>query len=153
MRIELRGKSFAGRAVLGPIQLTIGRGRRVAVLGPSGIGKSTLLRIVAGLDRDFDGQAEGTKRALRTALRHFDRFRAAHSERHPFFVMPRWTDDPAAALFNEYTMMLFAMFLVNQPGARGRRAGVRGGGTRACIRLYREIQGALGAKPGSGFGV
>ena len=51
MRIELRGKSFAGRAVLGPIRLTIGRGRRVAVLGPSGIGKSTLLRIVAGLDR------------------------------------------------------------------------------------------------------
>ncbi|MAN57915.1 MAG: ATP-binding cassette domain-containing protein [Paracoccus sp. (in: a-proteobacteria)] len=62
MRIELRGKSFAGRAVLGPIRLTIGRGRRVAVLGPSGIGKSTLLRIVAGLDRDFDGQAEGDDR-------------------------------------------------------------------------------------------
>ncbi|MDO5529914.1 MAG: ATP-binding cassette domain-containing protein [Paracoccus sp. (in: a-proteobacteria)] len=55
MRIELAGKSFGARPVLGPVTLELGRGRRVAVLGPSGIGKSTLLRIVAGLDGAHEG--------------------------------------------------------------------------------------------------
>lgn len=56
MRLDLRGKSFGGQPVLGPLSLQVERGQRVAVLGPSGIGKSTLLRIIAGLDRSFDGQ-------------------------------------------------------------------------------------------------
>ncbi|MDO5659227.1 MAG: ATP-binding cassette domain-containing protein [Paracoccus sp. (in: a-proteobacteria)] len=55
MRVELAGKSYGGKPVLGPVALELGRGRRLAVLGPSGIGKSTLLRIVAGLDPAHDG--------------------------------------------------------------------------------------------------
>ncbi|MCF3974279.1 ATP-binding cassette domain-containing protein [Paracoccus salsus] len=62
MRIDLRGKSLGGRAVLGTVALQVGRGQRVAVLGPSGIGKSTLLRIVAGLDPDFEGCLSGDDR-------------------------------------------------------------------------------------------
>lgn len=62
MRLELRGKRFADRPVLGALSLQVGRGQRIAVLGPSGIGKSTLLRIIAGLDRDFDGQLTGGDR-------------------------------------------------------------------------------------------
>lgn len=59
MRLDLAGKSFADRPVLGPLNLAVERGQRVAILGPSGIGKSTLLRILAGLDRDFHGQLQG----------------------------------------------------------------------------------------------
>lgn len=61
MDIDIRAKSFAGRPVLGPVRLTVAQGQRVAILGPSGIGKTTLLRIVAGLDADFGGtvSAEG----------------------------------------------------------------------------------------------
>lgn len=55
MEIDIRSKSFAGRPVLGPIRLTLPPGERLAILGPSGIGKTTLLRIVAGLDADFSG--------------------------------------------------------------------------------------------------
>ncbi|MFC3168049.1 ABC transporter ATP-binding protein [Paracoccus fontiphilus] len=62
MRLELTGKSFAGRPVLGPLHLTVERGQRMAVLGPSGIGKSTLLRILAGLDRDFGGRLESREK-------------------------------------------------------------------------------------------
>lgn len=62
MRLELRGKAFGGRAVLGPLALEVARGQRVAILGPSGIGKSTLLRIFAGLDGDFDGARRGEDR-------------------------------------------------------------------------------------------
>ncbi|HRO16446.1 MAG TPA: ATP-binding cassette domain-containing protein, partial [Paracoccus sp. (in: a-proteobacteria)] len=55
MRLDLTAKSFGDRPVLGALTLAVARGERVAILGPSGIGKSTLLRIVAGLLRDFDG--------------------------------------------------------------------------------------------------
>lgn len=62
MRLDLQGKSFGGRAVLGPIRLEVARGQRIALLGASGIGKTTLLRIIAGLDRAFDGSLTGRDR-------------------------------------------------------------------------------------------
>ncbi|HEY9639590.1 MAG TPA: ATP-binding cassette domain-containing protein, partial [Coleofasciculaceae cyanobacterium] len=49
--IELRGvsKSFGNTVVLDQIDLTIYRGEALAIIGPSGTGKSTILRIIAGL--------------------------------------------------------------------------------------------------------
>ena len=41
--------------VLRDVHFSVARGETVALVGPSGVGKSTLLRILAGLDRDFDG--------------------------------------------------------------------------------------------------
>jgi ATP-binding cassette subfamily F protein 3 len=53
--IELRGvsKSYDSHAVYRDINLSILRGDRIAFLGPNGIGKTTLMRILAG-DLDFD---------------------------------------------------------------------------------------------------
>ncbi|WP_433327727.1 ABC transporter ATP-binding protein [Spirillospora sp. CA-294931] len=48
-------KRFGDRRVLDRLDLEIGRGEFVALLGRSGSGKSTLLRALAGLDRDNDG--------------------------------------------------------------------------------------------------
>ncbi len=48
-------KSFAGRPVLRALSLEIARGMFVAIVGRSGCGKTTLLRIVAGLERYDDG--------------------------------------------------------------------------------------------------
>lgn len=62
MRLELRAKTFGSQPVLGPLTLSVARGQRVALLGPSGIGKSTLLRILAGLDRNFDGRLTAPER-------------------------------------------------------------------------------------------
>ena len=49
-------RSFDGRAVLSGLDLSIQSGEFVALLGRSGTGKSTLLRILAGLDPDYGGQ-------------------------------------------------------------------------------------------------
>lgn len=46
-----------GHEVLTNISLSIKKGAFVALVGPSGVGKSTLLRIVAGLLRPFSGHA------------------------------------------------------------------------------------------------
>lgn len=59
MRLDLDAKSFGPRQVLGRLALSVARGERLAILGPSGIGKSTLLRILAGLDTDYRGRLEG----------------------------------------------------------------------------------------------
>jgi len=55
-------KRFGARAVLSGVSLELARGEYVAILGESGIGKSTLLNVIAGLEPVdsgsilFDGQ-------------------------------------------------------------------------------------------------
>ena len=62
MRLEIDGRAFGERQVLGRVSLSLARGERVALLGPSGIGKTTLMRIVAGLDRGSQGRREVPER-------------------------------------------------------------------------------------------
>jgi len=57
-------KSFQGRQVLRGVNLSLRPGEILGVLGPSGVGKSTLLRLVAGLERPDDGHLEVRSRRL-----------------------------------------------------------------------------------------
>lgn len=52
------GKSFAGHAVLDDIDLDVAKGGLVTVLGPSGTGKTTLLRLICGFERADTGYIE-----------------------------------------------------------------------------------------------
>ncbi|MEU6597382.1 ABC transporter ATP-binding protein [Streptomyces flaveolus] len=57
-RIEVRGVRYAyerGGEVLGGVDLTVRPGERLAVVGPSGAGKTTLSRLLAGIDRPGSG--------------------------------------------------------------------------------------------------
>ena len=61
LTLDLAGFALGGTPVLGAIALHIQRGETVALVGPSGIGKTTLLRIIAGLQQGFDGTCATTK--------------------------------------------------------------------------------------------
>jgi ATP-binding cassette subfamily F protein 3 len=56
-QLAVRGlqKSFGGRAILRGLDLDVEAGSRIGILGPNGGGKSTLLRIVAGLEQPDAG--------------------------------------------------------------------------------------------------
>jgi phospholipid/cholesterol/gamma-HCH transport system ATP-binding protein len=56
--IELRGisKSFGNNKVLDNVDLTIYRGEALGIIGPSGTGKSTILRVIAGLTAVDEGE-------------------------------------------------------------------------------------------------
>jgi len=45
-------------AVLDKLNLEIKEGEILSLMGPSGIGKTTLLNVIAGLDTDFEGEVE-----------------------------------------------------------------------------------------------
>ncbi len=55
LHLQLTSMRYGDTPCLGPIDIAIDHGQTVAITGPSGIGKTTLLRIVAGLETRFDG--------------------------------------------------------------------------------------------------
>jgi ATP-binding cassette, subfamily F, member 3 len=56
--LELRGlrKDFGGRELFSGVNFSVEAGRKLALIGANGAGKTSLLRIIAGLDDDFGGR-------------------------------------------------------------------------------------------------
>ena len=55
--LELRNLSVGyDNALISEINVSIVQGETIAILGPSGIGKTTLLRTIAGLIRPLEGE-------------------------------------------------------------------------------------------------
>ena len=57
MRVQLAGvgKHHGAQVILDQVTLSIGPKARIGLVGPNGVGKSTLLRIVAGHEAPDDG--------------------------------------------------------------------------------------------------
>lgn len=59
MQVSIRRKSVpGGRVVIEGLQFEVVEGEVVALVGPSGCGKTTTLRIIGGLDMDFEGTVD-----------------------------------------------------------------------------------------------
>ena len=57
--VDIRRMAYGTAEILHDIRFELAEGENLAILGPSGIGKTTLLRIVAGLIKGFDGEVSG----------------------------------------------------------------------------------------------
>ena len=56
IRVDIAAKSFGSAQVLRDVRFEVNTGETVAILGPSGVGKSTLLNLIAATDLDYEGQ-------------------------------------------------------------------------------------------------
>ena len=56
--VEGLTKAYDGRTVIDGLNLDLNRGDRVALVGPNGVGKSTLMRMIAGLEQPDAGTIE-----------------------------------------------------------------------------------------------
>ncbi len=65
LQVELRDKTFAnGVQTVRDVQFEVPAGEFVALVGPSGTGKTTLLNMIAGLETDFQGSIQAPRDAL-----------------------------------------------------------------------------------------
>ena len=64
--LEIRGieKAFGGNEVLKNVSMTLQNGQRMGLVGVNGCGKTTLLRIIAGLE-EADGGSVSLLKGMR----------------------------------------------------------------------------------------
>lgn len=53
--LQLEGLSLGGTPILGQLNLCVVQSETLALVGPSGVGKTSLLRIIAGLETRYEG--------------------------------------------------------------------------------------------------
>ena len=70
--LQVRGlsKSFPGVQALAGVQLNVAAGEVYALMGENGVGKSTLMKIVSGLDQPDEGDILLKGRAVRFRSPH-----------------------------------------------------------------------------------
>jgi sulfate/thiosulfate transport system ATP-binding protein len=166
MSIELShvGKRFGDFVALDDVTVSIPTGQLTALLGPSGGGKSTLLRIIAGLDHADEGtvEIEGTdatflppqKRNVGFVFQHYAAFKHMNVRRNVSFgleIRRRPKDEirrRVDALLELVHLEQFADRLPSQlsGGQRQRMALARALAVEPTVLLLDEPFGALDAK-------
>ena len=153
LRLSGLAKRFGQRTVLNDVSLDVRQGEYVAVLGESGVGKSTLLNIIAGLEPAdagevrFEGQALGAlDDDARTLLRR-DRFGFVFQA---FHVLPHLTVQQNVGLplllraFKEKAIEEKAKQMIASVGLAGRESSMPrelSGGELQRVAIARALVG------------
>ncbi len=58
LNARITGLAFHGRPVLGAMTMEVRRGETLVLTGPTGVGKTTLLRVLAGLENRHEGEVK-----------------------------------------------------------------------------------------------
>ena len=166
MGIEIRGinKKFGDFVALEDVNLSIPSGQLTALLGPSGGGKSTLLRIVAGLETSDSGTIEiegndttnvpAQKRNVGFVFQHYAAFKHMNVEKNIAFgleIRKRPKDEIKDRVHDLLKLVHLEQFAHRLPsqlsgGQRQRMALARALAVEPSVLLLDEPFGALDAK-------
>ncbi|MGW0503567.1 sulfate/molybdate ABC transporter ATP-binding protein [Micromonospora sp. NPDC003241] len=166
MSIEISqvGKRFGDFVALDDVSVSIPAGRLTALLGPSGGGKSTLLRIVAGLERADTGRVEidgvdatnlpPQKRNVGFVFQHYAAFKHLTVRRNVAFgleIRKRSKDEITRRVDELLALVHLGQFAERLPsqlsgGQRQRMALARALAVEPTVLLLDEPFGALDAK-------
>lgn len=142
--IQVRGlhKSFAGKPVLAGLDLAVGQGESLCVIGQSGTGKSVLLKCILGLTAPEAGQILWRGRPLDAAAR-------------PAFLSRFGMLFQGAALFDSLTVWQNVAFRMRQrmPDAQARAIAVEklarvGLGPETADLMPAELSGGMAKRAG-----
>ncbi|MFI6262496.1 sulfate/molybdate ABC transporter ATP-binding protein [Micromonospora sp. NPDC051006] len=166
MSIEIAsvGKRFGGFVALDDVSVSIPAGQLTALLGPSGGGKSTLLRIIAGLERADSGRVEidgvdatnlaPQKRNVGFVFQHYAAFKHLSVRRNVAFgleIRKRGKDEIRQRVDELLALVHLEQFADRLPsqlsgGQRQRMALARALAVEPTVLLLDEPFGALDAK-------
>lgn len=151
MRIDIRNlsKRFGAFKALDDVSLTVQSGELLALLGPSGGGKTTLLRIIAGLEQADDGaltfgdtdvtRADPSARGVGFVFQHYALFRhmtVAENIGFGLTVLPKAQRPDKADIHHRVNELLK---LVQLDGYAGRYPHQLSGGQRQRVALARAL--------------
>jgi sulfate transport system ATP-binding protein len=166
MSIEVSGvgKRFGDFVALDNVDLSVASGQLTALLGPSGGGKSTLLRIIAGLERPDTGRVEiegvdatrlpAQRRDVGFVFQHYAAFKHLSVYRNVAFgleIRRRPKDEIRARVYQMLELVHLEQFADRLPsqlsgGQRQRMALARALAIEPKVLLLDEPFGALDAK-------
>lgn len=127
VRLERVEKSFGNVAAVAGIDLTVGDGEFVVLLGPTGAGKTTTLRLVAGLERPDQG---------RISIGGRDATSLSPAERNTAFVFQQYSLYPHLSVYDNLA------FPLRSPIRRTDEAAVRHSVERVAklLRIDHKLQ-------------
>lgn len=142
-------KRFGSNTVLDDISLTIYRGEAVAIIGPSGTGKSTILRIIAGLLAPDSGEiyVQGKKRegliedspdpfSIGMVFQQAALFDSLTVEENVGFLLYQHSDLPSNEI---HYLVEEVLDMVGLPGISNRYPAELSGGMRKRVSFARAI--------------
>jgi len=113
LELRIAGREF-GQPVLGEISATIERGDRICLLGPSGIGKTTLLNAIAGLDKSVSDAAVIGRDKLRVGYLFQEHRLLPWRTLHANLRLVGASDDEAETLLGQVGLSGYGHYLPDQ---------------------------------------